>query len=159
MGWYPNPGDPDLCIDIFGDDDAYGLAKNSCPILLADCPAPAPLPASGAKIPTIGGSVSNMSLVLPRPVGDVRNELPTPLSFGPQPYSAANGFEPDGGSVGGGVLVECDSPGEGLPRMAERMEYSRLAASEPKGKEGSYGTLKRGSFGGKGSAVGNRTRM
>lgn len=102
--------------------------------------------------------MSNISLVLPKPVGDVRNELPTPLSLGPQPYSAANGLEPDGGNVGGGVLVECDSPGEGLPSMADRMEYSRLAASEPNGKEGSYGTLKRGSLGGKGSAVGNMKR-
>jgi hypothetical protein len=40
--------------------------------------------------------------------------------------------------------------GEGLPRIAERMEYSRLAASEPKGKDGaSKAGLKRGSVGGK----------
>jgi hypothetical protein len=41
--------------------------------------------------------------------------------------------------IGGGV-VECESegwwPSEGLPRIAERMVYSRLAASEPNGKDG-----------------------
>ena len=57
--------------------------------------------------------------------------------------------------VGGGVLdgweSEGDLPcGEGLPRMAERMEYSRFAASEPKGKDGaSKGILNRGSVGAK----------
>lgn len=96
----------------------------------------APEPAfSGARIPIIGEPESNMSLELPRPFGEVRNELPTPLSLGPQ-YSP-KGFEPEGGRVGGGVLVECESPGDGLPRMADNIEYSRLAASEPKGNEGS----------------------
>ncbi len=52
----------------------------------------------------------------------------------------------DGGAVkgwveGGGVEDGWESEtglcsGEGLARIAERMEYSRLAASEPKGKDG-----------------------
>lgn len=44
------------------------------------------------------------------------------------------GYE-DGG--GGGDIV--DSGGLELPKMAERIEYSRLAASEPKEKLGSKG--------------------
>jgi hypothetical protein len=44
------------------------------------------------------------------------------------------GYE-DGG--GGGDIV--DSGGLGLPKIAERIEYSRLAASEPKEKLGSKG--------------------
>lgn len=54
---------------------------------------------------------------------------------------------------GGGVEDEWESEGglpsgEGLPRIAERMEYSRLAASEPKGKDGaSNAGLKRVSVG------------
>jgi hypothetical protein len=52
---------------------------------------------------------------------------------------------------GGGVVP--DSGGLGLPRMADRMEYSELAASEPKAKLVSKLTLNIGSFGGKGSAV------
>jgi hypothetical protein len=40
--------------------------------------------------------------------------------------------------------------GDGLPKIAERMEYSRLAASDPKGKDGvSIDVLKRGSVGAK----------
>lgn len=48
---------------------------------------------------------------------------------------------------GGGEPVE--SGGLGLPRMAERMEYSRLAASEPKGEKvatGSNVLASKGSF-------------
>ena len=37
------------------------------------------------------------------------------------------------GCCGGGDIS--DAGGLGLPRMAERMEYSRLAASEPNVKE------------------------
>lgn len=50
-------------------------------------------------------------------------------------------------------MVEAESGGLGLPRMAERMEYSRFAASDPKAKLGSNETLKRGSFVGNGSAA------
>lgn len=46
------------------------------------------------------------------------------------------GYE-DGGGGGGGDIVM--SGGLGLPRIAERIEYSRLAASEPKEKFGSKG--------------------
>lgn len=55
--------------------------------------------------------------------------------------------------VGGGVLDGWESEGElpsgeGLPKIAERMEYSRFAASYPKGKDGaSKGILNRGSVG------------
>lgn len=45
-----------------------------------------------------------------------------------------------------------DSGGLGLPSIAERMEYSMFAASEPKAKPVSNGTLNKGLSGGKGSA-------
>ena len=58
------------------------------------------------------------------------------------------------GSAGrGGVVGEWESEGEwasgeGLPKIAERMEYSRLAASDSKGKDGaSRDVLDRGSVG------------
>lgn len=41
----------------------------------------------------------------------------------------------DGQKSGGGVLFE--SGGLGLPRIADSIEYSRFAASEPNGKLGS----------------------
>lgn len=41
----------------------------------------------------------------------------------------------DGGAGGG--EVEAESVGLGFPRMADSIEYSRLAASEPKAKAGS----------------------
>lgn len=43
----------------------------------------------------------------------------------------------DGGGGGGGDVEESD--GLGFPKIAERMEYSRLAASEPNVKFGSNG--------------------
>lgn len=55
--------------------------------------------------------------------------------------------------VGGGVVDGWESEGElpsgeGLPKIAERMEYSRFATSDPKGKDGaSKGMLNRGSVG------------
>lgn len=39
-----------------------------------------------------------------------------------------------------------DSPGLGLPKIAERIEYSRFAASEPKENVGSNAEAKSGSF-------------
>ena len=57
--------------------------------------------------------------------------------------------------VGGGVVDGWESEGElpsgeGLPKIAERMEYSRFAASDPKGKDGaSKGILNRGTVGAK----------
>lgn len=53
---------------------------------------------------------------------------------------------------GEGAVPEAESGGLGLPRIAERMEYSKFAASDPKVKFGSKETLKRGSFAGKRSA-------
>lgn len=50
-------------------------------------------------------------------------------------------------------MPDAESGGLGFPRMADRMEYSRFAASEPKAKLGSKGTLKRGSFVENGSAA------
>ena len=67
----------------------------------------------------------------------------------------ANWSESAGGQgycCGGGVGSDSGVPW--FPRMAERMEYSRLAASEPKGKLESNGAGKRGSFGVNGSAKG-----
>ena len=64
--------------------------------------------------------------------------------------------------VGGGVVDGWESEGElpsgeGLPKIAERMEYSRFAASDPKGKDGaSKGILNRGTVGAKPIAVYNR---
>lgn len=45
-----------------------------------------------------------------------------------------------------------DSGGLGFPNIADRIEYSRFAASEPKLKFGSKGRLKTWSSGGNGSA-------
>ena len=42
----------------------------------------------------------------------------------------------EGGGEEGGWESKGGLPSEGLPKIAERMEYSRLAASEPKGKDG-----------------------
>lgn len=39
-----------------------------------------------------------------------------------------------------------ESRGLGLPKMAERIEYSRFAASEPNEKVGSNGVPRSGSF-------------
>jgi hypothetical protein len=56
---------------------------------------------------------------------------------------------------GGGELDEWESEGElpsgeELPKIAERIEYSRLAASDPNGKDGaSRAVLNRGSVGAK----------
>jgi hypothetical protein len=58
-----------------------------------------------------------------------------------------------GWTEGGGVVDEWGSEGgspsgEGLPRIVERMEYSRLAPSEPKEKDGTLrDELYKGSFG------------
>ena len=75
------------------------------------------------------------------------------LEFGlPDQAVAYPDEEVEKGSVGGGgdgwdSEGELTS-GEGLPRIAERMEYSRLAASDPKGKDGaSRGASNRGSVG------------
>jgi len=59
---------------------------------------------------------------------------------------------------GGGVVDEWGSegwlPSEGLPRIAERIEYSRLAPSEPKEKDGTLmDVLNNGSFGVKPSTL------
>jgi hypothetical protein len=62
-------------------------------------------------------------------------------------------------SVAGHVLndwdggVPSESGGLGLPSMAERTEYSRFAASDPKGKLVSNGTTNVESLVGNGSAV------
>lgn len=50
-------------------------------------------------------------------------------------------------------MPDAESGGLGLPRIAERIEYSKFAASEPKAKFESKETLKTGSFAGKGSAA------
>jgi hypothetical protein len=61
---------------------------------------------------------------------------------------AAKGRVEGGGVEDGWGFEGGLPPGEGLPSIAERMEYSRLAASEPKGKDGaSKAGLKRGSVG------------
>ena len=52
--------------------------------------------------------------------------------------SEDSGSEGHPDSVGGGVDSPCG--GLGLPKMADKIEYSRFAASEPKGKLGSNGT-------------------
>jgi hypothetical protein len=68
-------------------------------------------------------------------------------------YSDGGAEKGSGGGGGGGVVDEWESEGEwtsgeGLPKIAERMEYSRLAASDPKGKDGtSMDVLNRGSVG------------
>lgn len=49
-----------------------------------------------------------------------------------------------GGGGGGGL--EADSVGLGLPKIADKMEYSRLAASEVNEKLGSNEVLSSGSF-------------
>jgi hypothetical protein len=75
------------------------------------------------------------------------------VGLGPpdQEVAYSDGGAEKGWAEGGGVVDEWESglpSGEGLPRIAERMEYSRLAASEPKGKgETSKGGLNRGSVG------------
>lgn len=53
--------------------------------------------------------------------------------------------------VGGGVESPCG--GLGLPKIADRMEYSRFAASEPNGKLESKGTSKVGDSCNIGSAI------
>ncbi|SRR6266436_1416931 len=64
---------------------------------------------------------------------------------------------------GGGVADEWGSElgllsGEGLPRIAVRMEYSRLAASEPKVKDGVLrDVLDKGPFAAKPSITGNKS--
>lgn len=58
------------------------------------------------------------------------------------------------GCEGDGAVAEAESGGLGLPRMADKMEYSKFAASEPNAKFGSKETLKSGSFVGNGSAAG-----
>ena len=74
------------------------------------------------------------------------NELPEPLV-------KVVGYSDEGvekeWTERGGVVDECESEGglpsgEGLPRIVERMEYSRLAPSEPKEKDGA---LNKGAFG------------
>lgn len=79
------------------------------------------------------------------------------LGLGPpdQAVAYSNGGAEKGsaGGGGGGVVDEWESEGEwtsgeGLPKIAERMEYSRLTASDPKGKDGaSRDVLNRGSVG------------
>jgi hypothetical protein len=55
-----------------------------------------------------------------------------------------------GGVVDGWESGDELPSGGGLPKIAERMEYSRFAASDPKGKDGvSKGILNRGSVGAK----------
>lgn len=57
----------------------------------------------------------------------------------------------DGGAGGGEVGVE--SGGLGLPRMADNIEYSRLAASDPNAKDdGSKAVARRDSVWGTGFA-------
>lgn len=46
----------------------------------------------------------------------------------------------------GGGEVEDESVGLGLPKIADRMEYSRFAASEPNEKLGSKEVVRRASF-------------
>lgn len=90
--------------------------------------------------------------------GDVRKLLGSegkrePLGPPDQEVAYSDEDAVKGWVEGGGVEEEWVSggrlpSGEGLPRIAERMEYSRLAASEPKGKDGaSKPGLKRGSVG------------
>jgi hypothetical protein len=69
-----------------------------------------------------------------------------------------SGLQVEPGTLGGYCICGDwasgpDSGGLGLPNMADKMEYSRLAASDPKEKLGSNGTLKRGSPGEKDSAA------
>jgi hypothetical protein len=65
--------------------------------------------------------------------------------------SEAEGQEVYEGCGGGGEDVE-DSDGLGFPNMAERIEYSRFAASDPKVKFGSNDAPNNGSACAKGSA-------
>jgi len=61
---------------------------------------------------------------------------------------AVKGWVEGGGEEGGWGSKGGLPSEEGFPRIAERMEYSRLAASEPKGKVGaSKAGLKRGFVG------------
>jgi hypothetical protein len=84
--------------------------------------------------------LSYIVVALRTPVkGDVRKWLRSDgkrESFGaPDQEVAYSGVGTVNGWVEGGG-VEGGLPSEGLPKIAERMEYSRLAASEPKGKDG-----------------------
>jgi hypothetical protein len=90
--------------------------------------------------------------------GDVRKGLGSegkrePLGAPDQEVAYSDGGAVKGWVEGGGVDVGWGSKGGlpsggGLPSIAERMEYSRLAASEPKGKDGvSKAGLKRGLVG------------
>jgi hypothetical protein len=103
--------------------------------------------------------LSYMAGALRTPVkGDVRKGLGSegkrePLGAPDQEVAYSDGGAVKGWVGSGGVDVGWGSKGGfpsagGLPRIAERMEYSRLAASEPKGKDGvSKAGLKRGFVG------------
>ena len=103
--------------------------------------------------------LSYMIVALRTPVkGDVRKWLGSegkrePLGAPDQEVAYSDGGTVKGWAEGGGVEDGWESKGGlpsggGLPKIAERMEYSRLAASEPKGKGGaSKAGLKRGFVG------------
>ena len=88
-----------------------------------------------------------------------RNKLP-----GAPVQEAYSDEDVEGGwTEGGGEADERESEvrllwGEGLPSIAERMEYSRLAASEPKGKDGVLrDVLDKGTFAVKPSMTASKT--
>jgi hypothetical protein len=128
-----------------------------------------PEPALGRSVGGRDNRLSSNMVEVPRaPMnGEVRKLLGSGGNKGPPlgrpdqdvAYSgggAEKGRVVDGGDDGwdseGGL-----PSGEGLPKIAERMEYSRLAASEPKGNgDASKDELKSGSVGGKVSMTVNR---
>jgi hypothetical protein len=76
-----------------------------------------------------------------------RGEAKSIGSDGQEEYCGACG-------CGGGGEVEDESVGLGLPKIADKMEYSRFAASEPNEKLGSKEVVRRDSFcWGKGSTA------
>jgi hypothetical protein len=68
------------------------------------------------------------------------NDGPKSLEFrdAVKSMGSSEGQDEYDGADGAGLVVVCG--GLGFPRMAERIEYSRFAASDPNGKLGSNGT-------------------